>query len=39
MSAMAAQTLMDMGYNNVCNLTAGMKEWQAAGYELLDKGR
>jgi len=39
MSAIAAQTLVDMGYNNVYNLTAGMKEWQAAGYELLDKGR
>jgi len=39
MSAIAAQTLVDMGYNNVYNLTAGMKEWQAASYELLDKGR
>lgn len=39
MSAIAAQTLVDMGYTNVYNLTAGMKEWQAAGYELLDKGR
>ncbi len=39
MSAIAAQTLVDMGYNNVYNLTAGMKEWQSAGYELLDKGR
>jgi rhodanese-related sulfurtransferase len=39
MSAIAARTLVVMGYNNVYNLTAGMKEWQAAGYELLDKGR
>ena len=39
MSAIAAQTLVDMGYTNVYNLTAGMKEWQAVGYELLDKGR
>ena len=39
MSATAAQTLVDMGYTNVYNLTAGMKEWQAAGYELLDKGQ
>ena len=39
MSAIAAQTLVDMAYNNVYNLTAGMQEWQADGYELLDKGR
>ena len=39
MSAIAAQTLLDMGYDDVYNLTAGIKEWQAAGYELLDKGR
>ena len=39
MSAIAAQTLVGMGYNNVYNLTAGMKEWRAAGYQLLDKGR
>jgi rhodanese-related sulfurtransferase len=39
MSAIAAQTLVDMGYDNVYNLTVEMKERQAAGYELLDKGR
>jgi rhodanese-related sulfurtransferase len=39
MSAVAARTLVDMGYTNVYNLTAGMKEWQAVGYELLDKSR
>jgi rhodanese-related sulfurtransferase len=39
MSAIAAQALLDIGYSHVYNLTAGLKEWQAAGYELLDKGR
>ncbi len=39
MSAAAARTLVDMGYTNVYNLTAGMNGWQAAGYKLMDKNR
>lgn len=39
MSAIAAQTLVDLGYTNVWNLKQGMRGWQQAGYPLLDKSR
>jgi len=37
MSAKAAETLVKLGYTNVWNLKQGMREWQQAGYPLLDK--
>ena len=39
MSTIAAKTLAGLGYNNVYELNGGMVDWQAAGYELLDKAR
>ena len=39
MSAIAAQTLVKLGYTNVWNLKQGMRGWQQAGYPLLDKSR
>lgn len=37
MSAKAAKALVELGYTNVWNLKQGMREWQQAGYPLLDK--
>ena len=38
-SAIAAQTLLDMGYTNVWNLDGGMNAWTAAGHTLVQKSR
>jgi rhodanese-related sulfurtransferase len=37
MSATASQTLTEMGYTRVYNLTPGMEDWKATGYELIEK--
>ena len=37
MSTTAAQVLANKGYTNVMELDGGLNEWQAQGYELLDK--
>lgn len=37
MSAIAAETIIKMGYTNVWNLKEGMNEWQQKGYTLLNK--
>lgn len=34
MSAIAAETLTNLGYTNVYNLMLGMHDWQASGYPL-----
>ncbi len=39
MSAIAARTLVKLGYTNVSDLTGGMGAWKDAGYPLLDKAR
>ncbi len=39
MSAIAARTLVKLGYTNVWNLDGGMIGWQQAGYPLQNKGR
>jgi len=38
-SAIAAQTLLDLGYTNVWNLDGGMNAWQASGRTLVNKNR
>ncbi len=37
MSAIAAKTLVKLGYTNVSDLAGGMGAWKDAGYPLLDK--
>lgn len=39
MSAIAARTLVKLGYTDVWNLDGGMIAWEQAGYPLVDKGR
>jgi len=39
MSTTAAKVLADEGYTNVMEVDGGFNAWEAAGYELLDKGR
>ncbi len=38
-SAIAAQTLLDLGYTNLRNLDGGMVAWQASGRDLVQKPR
>jgi rhodanese-related sulfurtransferase len=38
-SAIAAQTLLDLGYTDVWNLDGGMNAWTASGRTLVDKNR
>ena len=35
MSAIASETMVNLGYTNVLNLKEGMSEWQQKGYSLL----
>lgn len=37
MSAIAARTLVGLGYTNVYNLDGGMNAWRARGFEVLNK--
>ena len=37
MSAIASETMVNMGYTNVWNLKEGMNEWKQKGYSLLNK--
>ena len=36
MSEIAAETLVELGYRNVKNLSGGMLAWQRSGFELVD---
>lgn len=38
-SAIASQTLLDLGYTNIENLDGGMEAWTASGRELVNLGR
>jgi rhodanese-related sulfurtransferase len=38
-SAIAAQTLLDLGYTNIRNLDGGMSAWQASGRQIVQKPR
>jgi rhodanese-related sulfurtransferase len=38
-SAMAAQTLLDLGYRNIVNLDGGMSAWTASGRQLITVDR
>ena len=38
-SAIAAQTLLDLGYTNILNLDGGMDAWTASGRALVQKNR
>lgn len=38
-SAIASQTLLDLGYTNVWNLAGGMNAWQSSGRTLVQKNR
>jgi phage shock protein E len=38
-SAVAAQSLLDLGYTNVWNLAGGMEAWKASGRQLVQKNR
>lgn len=38
MSAVAAETLVDLGYTDVSNLDGGMLAWEQPGYELINAG-
>jgi rhodanese-related sulfurtransferase len=38
-SAIAAQTLIDLGYANIDNLVGGMNAWTASGRQLVQLNR
>ena len=38
-SAIAAQTLLDLGYTNILNLDGGMDAWTASGHQLVQLNR
>ena len=38
-SAIAAQTLLDLGYTNIANLDGGMNAWLASGRQIIQQNR